>query len=155
MDIGSISSVSQGFNLEALKEMRGRSRPTGDPEEDAKKFSTEFLEENDADGDGLLSFEELDFDSEQFAKIDTDGDNLLSQSELQSDMQSHMQEMQAQFQAGEKPPTGGLQSGAGGSLIMQMQGSKLYEQIQQFADSENMSGENQTSYLLESLNLVA
>lgn len=155
MDISTLSSVSQGFGMEGIRAMRGHPRPTGDPEADAEKFSTKIMEENDADGDGLLSLEELEIDSEHFAKIDTDGDNLLSKEELQSDMQSKMEEMKAKFEAGEMPPMGGMQSGAGGSLSMQMQGAKLYEHIQQFADSEAVASQSQTSYLVESLNLVA
>ena len=98
MEIGSLSAAQSGFRTGGMGGMR---RPHGDPEQMAEELSAKIMERKDGDGDGLLSAQEFDIDSEKFANLDKNGDNLLSQDELTDGVASKMDEMRSRFQAGD------------------------------------------------------
>lgn len=82
--------------------MMGGGPPPPPPEADFEDMASTIISDEDADGDGVLSLDETEFDEDKFAEIDTDGDGYLSQEEIQADLEANMP----------PPPMGG---GGGGS----------------------------------------
>jgi len=112
MDISSVSGMQVGMSLGGM-----RPSATGDSEDFAEAMSTKFLEDNDADGDGLVSADEFSEDEDLFDSIDEDGDGFLSEEELLSDAKAKVAEMQANFGTGDMsgmaspPPPSGDEDG--------------------------------------------
>jgi len=96
MEISSVSGMQMGMSLGGM-----RPSATGDSEDFAEQMSTKFLEDNDADGDGLVSADEFSDDEDLFASIDEDGDGFLSEEELLNDAKAKLAEMQANFETGD------------------------------------------------------
>jgi len=61
-------------------------------------IAASILEQDDADGDGLLSLSETSLDEDRFNEIDSDGDGYISAEELSADAKSHMQQNAAMGQ---------------------------------------------------------
>lgn len=97
MEISSMSGMQPGMSMGSMRPPP----PGGDPAERAEEMTSKIMENQDSDGDGLLSSSE--FDSELLAKIDEDGDGNLSQAELQAGIQSAMEEGKAAFESGSAP----------------------------------------------------
>ena len=121
MEISSLSGMQMGMTSSGM-----RSSSSVDTEEFAEQMSSKFLSENDVDGDGQVSADEFDLDSDLFDSIDEDGDGFLTQEELLLDAKARMTEMQANFSSQEMngdapppPPPGG----EGPSGVMEQQGS--------------------------------
>jgi len=78
----------------------------------ASEMASKLIEEEDTDGDGMISADESRVDSDIFSGIDTDGDGVLTAEELE-----------ASFEAMEPPAGGGMQGmamqGMGGMMGMQ------------------------------------
>ena len=121
MEISSLSGMQMGMIPGGM-----RSSSSVDTEEFAEKMSSKFLSENDADGDGQVSADEFDLDSDLFDSIDEDGDGFLTQEELLLDAKARMTEMQANFSSqgmnGDAPPPP-PPGGEGPSGAMEQQGS--------------------------------
>lgn len=73
-----------------------------------------IFEQDDADGDGLLSFDETPLDEDKFNSIDTDGDGFISTEELTADMEANMAEAMPMPPAGAEGQVASA-SGSGGS----------------------------------------
>lgn len=82
------SSSSLGISQEMLEEMRKAREQGQSPEE----FASSLVENGDSDGDSLLSYEESGFSEEHFSEIDADGDGLISADDILQDMQNKMEE---------------------------------------------------------------
>lgn len=65
----------------------------GGPPPDPAEMAARILEEEDTNGDGLISADEARIDSERFGEIDSDGDGLLTAEELQANFESRQAEM--------------------------------------------------------------
>ena len=59
---------------------------------DPGEMAASIVEKDDADGDGMLSFEETPLDEDRFNAIDTDGDGFITADELSADMQENLAE---------------------------------------------------------------
>ena len=81
MEISSVSGLQQGLRMNGM-----RPSPPEDSAEQAEEASTQFIDELDTNGDGVLSAEELGLDDDEFADIDEDGDGLVSQEELKAEI---------------------------------------------------------------------
>lgn len=89
MSVSGISSgMSSGTTQEMLEKMRAM-REQGN----TAGLASMFVEQDDADGDGLLSLDEAMLDEDHFNEADADGDGFLSEEELAADMQTKMEEM--------------------------------------------------------------
>ncbi len=93
--------------------MGGMRKP--DMDEMDSRMSQDIISEKDADGDGVLSAEELGVSAENLSAVDTDGDGVVSQAELTASLKSHREEMMAE-NGGQMPPPpdGAGGTGAGG-----------------------------------------
>lgn len=88
----SISAVD-GYGMSGMSEMSSAIRsPRGGPQ-DPEEFASSIMEQDDTDGDGLLSLGETPLDEDRFNSIDADGDGYLSREELSDDFESHMEEL--------------------------------------------------------------
>ena len=86
MSVGAISSLSSTTGLNAIQQF--------DPEKMKDNMIKRFLQDNDTDGDGMLSTEELSgLSSEAFAALDTDGDGSLNTDEIKTAMETAMENM--------------------------------------------------------------
>ncbi len=160
MDIGSMGRMQPGFQMGGMGGMRP---PQGDPAKHAEEMSARLLEQQDADGDGLLSTEEFSIDSDKFAKIDEDGDGFLSQAELQVGAEAKMAEMKARFESegmnGMMPPadmaTMQQMQAMGGGMGNQAMASEAYGTMQasMFGASQNASAYSD-QLLLEQLSVT-
>ena len=105
--IGAIGSQLSGMDTSMTM---SRMRPQGPPPDPAE-FAAKIMEDQDADGDGALTIQELSGtplgdDEELFAEVDADGDGLLTQSELETHMTERQAEMKSQMEAkGMAPPS--------------------------------------------------
>ena len=61
---------------------------------DPSKMASRIVEQDDANGDGVLSVDETSMDSEMFSAIDADGDGSLTVEELTEDMEARQAEME-------------------------------------------------------------
>jgi len=59
---------------------------------DPSEMAASIVENDDTDGDGLLSFEETPLDEDMFNSIDADGDGFISADELSAHMEENMAE---------------------------------------------------------------
>lgn len=161
MEIGSMNGMQQGMRMEGMRPPP----PKGDPAEHAEEMSAKIMEQQDADGDGLLSTGE--FDSDLLAALDEDGDGVLSQTELQTGIQSKMEEGKAAFEAGEMPSDENrefmqqMHSLAGESMLGDSGGSRAkaseaYQLMQDamFGGNQDSSTFNTDQMLLDQLNLA-
>lgn len=82
----SIESVSGSSASMSLVEMMQQSRKEQASFED---MAADILEQDDADGDGVLSLEETPLDAERFSEIDADDDGYITAEELSADAESH------------------------------------------------------------------
>lgn len=82
-------STAGGISQEVLEQLRA-ARQQGMGVRDTANY---LVEQNDGDGDGLLSLKESGFSEEMFNRIDADGDSYLSADEISEDMQARMDEM--------------------------------------------------------------
>lgn len=96
MEISSLSGMQVGMSLGSI-----RRSSSDDTESFATEMSTKFLQDNDADGDGLVSAAECSEDEDFFNSIDEDGDGFLSQDELLNDAKAKLAEMQNSFGTGD------------------------------------------------------
>ncbi|MCJ2165379.1 MULTISPECIES: EF-hand domain-containing protein [unclassified Pseudodesulfovibrio] len=99
----SISALGGSDMSVGLAEMMQAARKSSQPSSD--DIAQSIVEQDDADGDGLLSLEETPLDQDRFNKIDADGDGFISAEELSADAKQNMA-------AANMPPRGG---GAGAS----------------------------------------
>ncbi|MDD3312896.1 EF-hand domain-containing protein [Pseudodesulfovibrio sp.] len=121
MEISSVSGLHAGMSLGGM-----RPSAAGDSEDFAEKMSATVLEDNDADGDGLVSADEFSGDEDFFTSIDEDGDGFLTEEELLNDAKAKLAEMQANFGTGEmsgmappQPPSGDEGGMSTGSMEQQ------------------------------------
>jgi len=157
MEIGSMSGMQQGMPMDGMR------RPKGPPP-DAEKMSASIMEQQDTDGDGLLSDTELgiESDSDLLSSLDEDGDGFLSQTELQSGIQTTIDAMKAGFDSGTMPSTETadlmqqLHSLSGENKGNRSKGTQAYELMQQsmFGGSQDASSYNTDQMLLEQLNIA-
>lgn len=160
MEISSVSGLQQGLRMNGM-----RPSPPEDSAEQAEEASTQFIDELDTNGDGVLSAEELGLDDDEFADIDEDGDGLVSQEELKAEMQAQMEKMKAQFESeganGMTPPeASGLMQKvhdmAGESMETRAKASQAYESMQESmsGSSQDTSSYNVDQMLLEQLDIA-
>lgn len=162
MEIGSIGGMQQAFQTNAMRPPGNR--PPRDPAEKAEGMSGRIMEQNDADGDGLLSTDELgsSFDSDVLAALDTDEDGLLSQEELQSGIQSRLEEGRAAFESGSEPSAENrdfmqqMHSLAGDPPPNKAKATKAYGMMQQAMTDGygESSSSDPDQLLLDSLNVA-
>jgi hypothetical protein len=86
MSISAVSGSSTSFGLAEMMQARRNEPP--DPDE----MAASIVEQDDQDGDGLLSLSETPLDEDRFDEIDADGDGFISADELSADAQEHMSE---------------------------------------------------------------
>jgi len=79
---------------------------------DSGELAASIVEKDDADGDGLLSFEETPLDEDRFNAIDANGDGFISADELSADMEENMAQGMA------PPPAGGPGQGRDAETIV-------------------------------------
>lgn len=91
MSISSISGSSASLSLAEMIAQQTQKQQSGDTDEMAEFI----INQDDADGDGLLSIEETPLDEDRFAEIDTDSDGFISQEELSASAQNGAQESQS------------------------------------------------------------
>lgn len=161
MEISSTSGMQQGLRMDGMRPPP----PSGDSAEQAEEASSQFIDELDTNGDGVLSLEELSLDSDEFADIDEDGDGLVSQEELKSALEAQMEEMKAKFESegasGMTPPeVSGLMQKmhdmAGENMDTRAKASQAYELMQEnlSGSSSDTSSYNLDEVLLEQLNIA-
>lgn len=63
------------------------------PPPDASQIASNVMDSADTDGDGVLSVSESGLSDDEFSILDTDGDGSVTADELQSGIQSRMDEM--------------------------------------------------------------
>ncbi len=81
MNISSIGLSGSGMSpMSMMNSMRGPQSMKGN----SVDFASKIMEQDDADGDGVLSIEETPLSEELFAEIDADGNGLLTTEELQT-----------------------------------------------------------------------
>ncbi|QGY41120.1 hypothetical protein GM415_13610 [Pseudodesulfovibrio cashew] len=124
----SISAVGSGISGSGfdLEQMAGSYRNRGPDTDEMASF---IVEQDDADGDGLLSLEETPLDEERFNSIDEDGDGFISAEELSSDAASRMQEQNTMM----------------GSLNMRMQGIDPAEMAASIVEKDDADGDGMLS----------
>lgn len=86
MSISAVSGSSSSYGLAEMMQARRNQPP--DPDE----MAASIVEKDDQDGDGFLSLAETPLDEDRFNEIDADGDGLVSADELSADAQEHMSE---------------------------------------------------------------
>ncbi|MGL1861359.1 MAG: hypothetical protein OCC46_02420 [Pseudodesulfovibrio sp.] len=161
MEIGSMGGMQQA------SQMNGMRRPHGPPP-DAEELSSKIMEEQDADGDGLLSNGE--FDSDLLAALDENQDGTLSQAELQAGLQTKLDEGKAAFDSGEMPSTENMEfmqkmhamagdnpqggNSQGGSRSKASEAYSLMQESMFGASSSSGSSYNTDQLLLDNLNLT-
>jgi hypothetical protein len=117
-------SMAGDISQEILQQLRS-AREQGMGVDDTASF---LVEQNDGDGDGLLSAEESGFSEAMFNRIDANGDSMLSAEEIGQDMRNMMNEsrqmmgglnmmMNGMGESGEAPPPppDGASGGSGSS----------------------------------------
>ena len=97
----SISAVSGSIASVGMAEMMQQARRSQAPDPD--EMAQFIVEQDDQDGDGLLSLDETPLDEDRFNEIDTDGDGYITAEELSADAQSRMGDGSA------PPPPPGMQ----------------------------------------------
>ncbi len=88
MSVSGISGSMGGVSEEVLQQLQ-TARERGMDTEETAQF---LVQENDGDGDGLLSLEESGLSEEMFNDVDADGDGQISAEEIQQDMQAKMEQ---------------------------------------------------------------
>lgn len=129
---GQISSAELAAGLKAQREkmqaqMQNQMQQSGQmgmlqasmgqqPSEDemSARIAQDVIGEKDADGDGVLSADELGVSSEQLAKVDSDSDGSVSESELSSALKADHEKRMAE-NGGQMPPPPDGAGGAGGT----------------------------------------
>ncbi len=97
----SIDADGDGFisaeelSADAQKHMNARSAFMGQltlkmQDIDTGELAASIIENDDADGDGVLSLDETPLDEDTFNSIDTDGDGFITAEELSTDMEANM-----------------------------------------------------------------
>ena len=79
MEISSITSMS---SMQGMQFTQSGRKSEEMPDGFAEDMAAGMIEEEDGDGDGSLSIDELGLSEEDFAEIDTDGDGLMSSEEI-------------------------------------------------------------------------
>lgn len=122
--------------------MGGRLKP--DMDEMDSRMSQDIISEKDADGDGVLSAEELGVSAENLSAVDTDGDGVVSQAELTASLKSHREEMMAE-NGGQMPPPPDGAEGAGGKPSTDSLISSLFGEDDDEATATGLSDASSTS----------
>lgn len=122
--------------------MGGRLKP--DMDEMDSRMSQDIISEKDADGDGVLSAEELGVSAENLSAVDTDGDGVVSQAELTASLKSHREEMMAE-NGGQMPPPPDGAEGAGGKPSTDSLISSLFGEDDDEATATGLSDAGGTS----------
>lgn len=155
MEIGSLSGMQQSSGMRPMRP------PKGDPAEHAEKMAARIMEQQDTNDDGLLNTDELDGDSDLIAKLDQDGDGILSQTELQTGLQTAMEEGKAAFDSGGMPSEENrelmekMRSMAGPPPEgMRPKATQAYGLMQEAMFGEGSNSYNTDQLLLESLNVT-
>ena len=134
MNITSIPGLSSGIDASQMMNKMGRMR---DP--DPSVFAAKMMEHKDANGDGVLSLEEVSsgersMPEEVFTRIDADGDGLLTQEEIAAGRP-------------ERPPVFGSASEASGALaallesLTQAEGESVYNMLAQLFQGDSETSE--------------
>lgn len=127
MSISAVDSTGVTGSGYGLGKMSGSSRSDAPSAED---FAASIFEQDDADGDGLLSLGETPLDEERFNSIDSDGDGYLTVEELSSDAQSHIDEMNSLM----------------GQLTLKMQGVDTSEMVSSIFAKDDADGDGLLSF---------
>ncbi len=121
----SISAVGVSSQLSSLYGLSQTSRGSQNDAMDPDEFAASIVEQDDADGDGLLSLEETPLDEDRFNSMDSDGDGFVSAEELSADAQERMDEMSAFM----------------GQLTMKMQGLDTDELASSILEQDDADGD--------------
>lgn len=87
----SIEAIGSHTNVwgAAMEAMRGQQKQSGQGM--FEDMAGQLINDNDTDGDGLLSVKEMDISEDQFAELDTDGDGQVSSDEIATGLADHAQ----------------------------------------------------------------
>lgn len=107
------TQMQQSGQMGMLQASMGAGQAPPDMEQMDAEMAQGILEEKDADGDGVLSAEELGVSAENLSAVDTDGDGVVSESELTASLKSQREEMMAD-NGGQMPPPPDGMGAAGG-----------------------------------------
>jgi len=119
----SISAIgSSGFTSASYGLGQMNSSQNSGPDSD--EIAASIVEQDDADGDGLLSLEETPLDEDRFSTIDADGDGFISAEELSADAQSNME-----------------QQGLMGLTTLQMQGFNTDDMAASIVSNDDSDGD--------------
>jgi Ca2+-binding EF-hand superfamily protein len=125
----SISAMDGSSTSSACFSFQGAFGSSQTQRPEADEVVSSIFEQDDADGDGLLSLEETPLDEDRFSSIDTDGDGFISSEELSSDMQAHME-----------------QSAAMGQLSVLMQTGNVEDMVSSIFEQDDADGDGLLSF---------
>ncbi|MCC6490094.1 MAG: EF-hand domain-containing protein [Candidatus Hydrogenedentes bacterium] len=94
MNISSISSSL--YSMQSMQKMGGMNAMRGTPPS-SSDMAAHILEEEDSDGDGMISLSETKLSEDMFNEIDSDGDGLLTTDEIEASFESQRAEHAARM----------------------------------------------------------
>lgn len=130
MNIQGVSS----YNIYSSMNLQGSSSTSTDFEQ-ALMSSSEIMEKDDADGDGVLSIDETPLTEEMFSDADTDGDGYLTLEEIQAGEAARESETETQ------------QSAFSENMISQNMAMQAYQQAMNALSLNYSDTSNSESYL--------
>jgi len=102
---------------------------------DPSAMAQSIVDQDDTDGDGMLSLDETPLDEDRFNEIDADGDGLITADELSADAQQHMAESGEGMMA--SPPPMGEMGAAGDASSSGSSGSESEEEYDAYDLNED------------------
>ncbi|MGE4555671.1 MAG: hypothetical protein AB7D07_02505 [Desulfovibrionaceae bacterium] len=97
--IDSVSGYSSLFSSEILNNLKRSSSSEESEKPTAAETASMLINNNDTDGDGNLSVDELGFSDELYEAMDTDGDGLLTEEELSAGVTNNQEQFDQELMA--------------------------------------------------------